>query len=376
MDLYFEASILQVSAFAGCQVYTFNILREMIELAPEHTFHLHFAMGGWNPAIDVLCGRPNVRTHRHSGPIGRHLAVPLNILKTRSRVHYIMNGNTGLLRVPVPCPTAAIFHDMRFVLCPEIYGRQHCERFTREAARWISRRDCIITGAETVKREIVDAFKIPASRIVVASEAADHHDPAERGTRPEKLPADSRYFLMVNPGEIRKNWQDVLAGFSQYLAQHPDDTSTMLVLAGGLHDQAKLIEQRLGVDPALARRTLSLGYVSNDELQYLYQHARLSVYTSRYEGFGIPVLESMGHGLPVVLSDIPIFREVAGDAALFVPLDRPDLLALALAQAQEDGAARNAMIEKGYSKARSYSWRASAERTLDTLLRLGSGRFS
>jgi glycosyltransferase involved in cell wall biosynthesis len=376
MDLYFDASILQSAPFAGCQVYCLNILREMIDLAPEHTFHLHFAMDGWHPSIDTLRRRQNTRVHRFSGAFGRHLAVSLNILKTRSRVHYIMNGNTGRLRVPVPCPTAAVFHDLRFALCPEIYGQQNSERFIREVASWISRRDCIVTGTETVKREIMDMFKLPAASVLVASEAAEHQELSQRSQRPEKLAADARYFLLVNPGEVRKNWQDALEGFSQYLRDHSDDTSTLLVLAGGLRDQASPIEQRVASDARLNGRVLSLGYVSDEELRYLYQNARLSVYPSRYEGFGIPVLESMNLGLPVVVSDIPVFREVAGDAARFVPLDRPDLIAEALALVHADTPLRDTMIERGRLRAAAYSWRASAERTLDMLLRLGSRRSS
>ncbi len=371
MDLYVDASILQSAPFAGCQVYCLNILREMIDLAQEHTFHLHLAMDGWHPSLDTLARRPNTRLHRFSGAFGRHAALPLNILRTRSRVLFIMNGNTGRLRVPVPCPSAAVFHDLRFSLCPDIYGKDFCERFTRDTAKWITRRDCIVTGAETVKREIMSVFGLAAERVVVASEAAEHQDPKQPGRRPQKLPESARFFLMVNPGEVRKNWQDALAGFAHYLRAHPEDAQTSLVLAGGLRDQAEPIAQRIETDEHLRGRVLSLGYVSDDELLYLYRHARLSVYPSRYEGFGIPVLESMNLGLPVVVSDIPVFREVAGDAALFAPLDRPELLALALARADE-APLREAMIEKGLARAASFSWRVSAERTLGMLLRLGS----
>jgi glycosyltransferase involved in cell wall biosynthesis len=369
MNFYFDTGILQVPQFTGCQVYTYNILSHLIPLAPSDTFHLHFAMGGWNNHIDPLLQFPNVVCHRQDGAVGRHVTVPLNILRTGSKTHYIMNGNTGKLRVPVPCKTLVLFHDMRNILCRDIYGEEFCAGFRRSAESWIYARDCIVTGTETVKQEIIDEFKIPAERIVVASESTEHitTDGETHPVRPEKLPENRPYFLMVNPSDIRKNCQDTLNGFSLYLRQNPNDTETLLVFAGLLRANDGWVNERLQQEPALAERTVLLGYVSDAELKYLYQNARMMVYPSRYEGFGIPVLEAMGQNIPVIVSDIPVFREVAENAAVFVPLDQPETMAEAMTQVNRDDTLRRTLIQNGQGRVRFYSWERSAKITLDTL---------
>jgi glycosyltransferase involved in cell wall biosynthesis len=373
MNLYFEASILQQPVVKGCQVYTYNMLRQMADMAPEHTFHLHFAMQGWHPNIDDLLSRRNVRGHRWHGPFGRHVAPPLEIARTRSRVFLMMNGTSGRQRVPVPCASGAVFHDLRLIRCRDIYGAAVCDKFTRLANTWIRAHDCIVTGAETIKAEIVETFGLPPDRIVVASESTDHHPPDAPSKRPSALPDGATYFVMVNPGEVRKNWQDVLDGFALYLRERPEDTATLMVLVGGLNDQAGMVRERLAADPLLEKRILNLQYVSDDELRYVYKNACLSIYPSKYEGFGIPVLESMGQGTPVIVSDIPIFREVAGDAGVFVPLGAPDRVAEAMKRLRTDPAHRAMHSARGKEQAARFSWRKSAGVLLDTLVRLGRG---
>jgi glycosyltransferase involved in cell wall biosynthesis len=370
MDLYFDAGILQVPHFTGCQVYAENILAQMADIAPQTTFHLHFAMDGWNPRIDELLKQPNMKAYRYTGPVGRHVLPPLNIARTRSRAYYMMNGNTGAMRVPVPCPTAALFHDMRLVLCKDIYGAESCDAFAKTAREWIYARDCIITGAETVKQEIMEFFKLPAERIVVASESTDHHPADGPESRPEKLPQNRPYFLMVNPGEIRKNWQDVLDAFAIYLRQHEEDKETVLVFAGNLRAETDPVAERLKKDAVLAERTILLGYITDEELRYLYRNARFMLYPSKYEGFGIPTLEAMGQNCPVILSDIPVFREVAVDAALFVPIGKPAQMAEAMYELHTDEDKRRDLVARGQKRVAAYSWRASAKKTLDVLTTL------
>jgi glycosyltransferase involved in cell wall biosynthesis len=206
--------------------------------------------------------------------------------------------------------------------------------------------------------------------VVVASESTDQHPPDAPRSRPAGLPEGVPYFLMVNPGEKRKNWQDVIDGFARYIQERPEDRS-ILAFVGGFNEQGPLVEARLARDPALERRVINLHYVTDAELRYLYANAQASLYLSVYEGFGIPVLESLGLGTPVVVSDVPIFHEVAGDAGVFVPLGAPDKVAEALKRLVLDADFRASRVERGLRHAATFSWRRSAGTLLEALVRLG-----
>ena len=173
-------------------------------------------------------------------------------------------------------------------------------------------------------------------------------------------------FLMVNPSDIRKNWRLVLDGFELYLARSGDE-ETQLILAGKLGANDEPLTAHLEQKPALKKRVRLLGFVSDAELCYLYRNARLMVYPSIYEGFGIPVVEAIGNGTPTIVSDIPVFREVTNSAALFVPLDDPEALCDAYLRLENDSVLRSKLIEDGKVQARRYSWERSAAVTLEML---------
>ena len=374
MHLYFDVSILQQKHFTGCQVYAYEMLKEMIALSPETTFHLHFGMQDWNDQIDNLLMPENVVQHRVSGPLGRSIGLPLNILKTRSQALYIMNGLSGGLRVPVPCPSVALIHDLRNVLYPEIYGFEEQKRYKARASKWMHQRDLIFTGTETVKNEIISHFQVLPEKIVVASEATDHHDIDAPDSRPESIPEHVPYFLMFNMGSELKNWRLVIEAFKIYVEAHPEDLVSLLVLAGSVRGEGEHIRQALSASPAVEARTIITGYITDEELRYLYRNGRLLLFPSRYEGFGIPTLEAMGQRLPVLLSDIPVFREVARDAALYVSLDNAPELAEGIHRLNSDEQLRSTLIQRGMERVGDYSWRKSAEKTLEVLLKLASKR--
>jgi glycosyltransferase involved in cell wall biosynthesis len=366
VNCYFEASILQVPNYTGCQVYVTRVLENLFRLAPDTTFHLHFAMEGWHSEIDRLLEAPNAVAHRHHGAVGRHLVPVASILRTRSSSYYLLNGNIGWLRVWVPCPSIALLHDMRFVLCPQIYGEKYCADFASDAKKWMPRRDRIVTVSETVKQEILEFSGLSEDRVVVAPNAANIDEHTEVATKPVALPDAARYFLMVNPSDVRKNWKLVLDGFELYLARSGDE-ETELVLAGKLGANEEPLNAHLERKPALKKRVRRLGFVSDAELCYLYRNARLMVYPSIYEGFGIPVVEAIGNGAPAIVSDIPVFREVTNGSALFVPLDDPEALCDAYLRMENDSALRSKLIEDGRVQARRYSWERSAAVTLEML---------
>jgi glycosyltransferase involved in cell wall biosynthesis len=180
-----------------------------------------------------------------------------------------------------------------------------------------------------------------------------------------------RYILFVGTLEPRKNVQTLLQAFAQIIAETPQD-DLMLVIAGG--------KGWGGEDYMSTVDTLKLhdhvrfaGFVEDDHLPALYRSALLFVYPSLYEGFGLPVLEAMACGTPVITSNRASLPEVAGDAALLVDPTRPEALAAAMTSIMNDGKLRQALRAKGLARARTFTWDAVAQQTVAIYRAVGGG---
>jgi glycosyltransferase involved in cell wall biosynthesis len=201
-------------------------------------------------------------------------------------------------------------------------------RAVRRAAR-------VLTVSERTKRDLVELYAVPSARIVVTPNGVDPVFRPGDGTRD--------YVLSVGAIQERKNQLAALEAAS--LAGYA------LRVAGPAKDPALAAE--------LSRRGARLeGYVDGERLADLYRGAACLVQSSRYEGFGLPVLEAMASGTPVVAVPEPALEEVAGDAAVFVPEER---LAEGIRRAIAE---RDRLVAAGLDRARAFSWRATAERTL------------
>lgn len=373
MNLYLDVRALQKPQWRGEQFYVQRLLHEMVRIGADHCFHLHFGWDGWDARIDALLAAPNVVAHDHRGRIRSHASLPLAVMRSRSRVYFRMYNEDAPLRVPVPCRRVALVLDNGRHLLPHEYGGTDAAKLRSARRRHIRAFDLIVTISETVKQEIVELLDVDADRIVVASCAVDRPDPEASAERPAAVPQGASFVLMVNPGGANKNWRDALAGFARFARGADGGGSTLLVLAGGLATERERIGEAIAADPVLADRVVCPGYVSDEELRWLYRHARLALYPSRYEGFGIPVLEAFAHGVPLIAADIPVLREVAGSAAQFVALGDHAGMAAAIDRLLADGPLRAGLVARGHARVDAYSWRDSAATALQALLELAGG---
>jgi alpha-1,3-rhamnosyl/mannosyltransferase len=196
-----------------------------------------------------------------------------------------------------------------------------------------------------------------------------HHGPGQLAnySRSEPSADDSNYFVLhVGTIEPRKNVEALLGAWS-YLRQHLDPCPT-LVLGGRYGWKSEDLEIRIqrGTEDGWIRH---LGYVTSQELAELYASAAAVVFPSHYEGFGLPAIEALWAGAPLVCSDLPALREVAGEAALYFEPDRPDKLADRLHAVLSDPALRADLISKGRARLKEFSWDIAAEKTLDVWFR-------
>ena len=224
--------------------------------------------------------------------------------------------------------------------------------------RTLARARAVITPSETVRTELAEQTGADP-RAIHAIWDAGRLDAAPSGELPPGVPR--RFVLQVGTIEPRKNVATLLAAWPRLRALLPD--APPLVLCGKLGWRQESIERalaRAGAEGWLRR----LGYVPDETLRTLYGRAAAVVCPSVYEGFGLPLVEAMAAGTPLVCSDIPVFREVAADAAVFVPAADDEAWARAVAGVLSDPDRARELAARGSVRVRAFNWRHTADRTL------------
>lgn len=214
--------------------------------------------------------------------------------------------------------------------------------------------DKVITVSESSKKDILEFFKIDEAKIKVIYEGYKKLEIGEDclGKYGIKKP----YLLYVGTLEPRKNVVGIIKAFKQ------SNVDCQLVIGGKKGWKYKEIfkaVKELGIEG----KVHFPGFIADEDLGYLYKNAIAFVFPSLYEGFGLPVLEAMHCGCPVITSNVSSLPEVAGDACILVDPDNVDEIAGAILRVQ-DRKKREDMIKKGYGQAKKFSWRKCAEETL------------
>jgi len=277
----------------------------------------------------------------------------------------------------MPFPGAAVttVHDLSYLHYPQHHPRERIAFMERQMPRTLAQAAMIITDSEFVRQELIDLLGVAAHRIQTVPLGVDEsfHPRSPAALTPTLNRyglADLSYLLVVATLEPRKNLLGLLEAYSRLpealRRRYP------LVIAGARGWLSKALEQRL--EPLeRSGQIRRLGYVSQDDLPRLYAGAHAFAYPSLYEGFGLPVLEALASGVPVLISDRSSLPEVAGDAALLVNPEDTDVLTAGLERLLIDQEWRMRAIEQGLRQARQFSWKQCITATIDVYRRALAG---
>lgn len=334
-----------------------------------------FARDPRGHTFDVFVAEPPVARALADGHLRFHPSGPSTIRPTRRIVWEqtvlprqlralrpeLLHGMAYALPIGWSGPSVVTVYDLSFLRFPRAFNvanRVYLAASVRAAVRRARR---VLTISEHARRDIVRLLGVPEPRVDVTYPAAE-----ERYTVLEKdrvaafraargLP--ETFILTVGTLEPRKNVAGLLAAYARLRAPRPP-----LYVVGGSGWRVSPIFERLG-RLGIADDVHFVGFVPDDELPLWYNTARLFVFPSLYEGFGLPVLEALACGTPVIASDVASLPEVGGKAAVLVSPQDTDGLTRAMQRVLDDARLRTELRAAGRIQASRFSWRAMAEQT-------------
>jgi glycosyltransferase involved in cell wall biosynthesis len=224
----------------------------------------------------------------------------------------------------------------------------------------------VITDSEFTKLDILRSFHIREEKIItiplgVSEEFHQNVDPSLVEEFKSKFKLQCPYILFVGNTKHHKGVDVLLRAFKEVIISFPE---IELVFAGGVPEAHKSIRELIN-NLDLSIRIKSLGRISNEELILAYKGAEMFVLPSLYEGFGLPALEAMACGVPVIVSDAGSLPEVVGNAAFICKSGNYGMFAEAMINLLRDPMVRNEMIERGRVHSACFSWRITAQKTLE-----------
>ncbi|HKP73548.1 MAG TPA: glycosyltransferase family 1 protein [Pyrinomonadaceae bacterium] len=360
-------------ARTGVGHYTFELARALSLAAPSDEFEL--AYPSVYPPINLTDENeptlpPNLRASRvAAGVIDRHwwtVGLPRHIRRSDIRLFHGTNYDVPLWG---GCPTVLTIHDLSVYLHPATHLARRVRRARRRLPLMARAATMIITPTESVRREVCERLRVAPAKVVAVPEAPRHvfrplaPPAALEATR--RLGVGENFLLAVGTLEPRKNLVTLVRAFETVARSNAVPDELRLVITGKAGWLTRELFARVE-SSSVRGRVHFTGYVSEQDLRALYSTCAAFVYPSLYEGFGLPPLEAMACGAPVIASRIDALRETLGDesAMLFAPTDA-DALARSITELIGDRDAQRKLSLAGQRRAAGFTWERAARRTLE-----------
>jgi glycosyltransferase involved in cell wall biosynthesis len=354
----------------GVGQYSFYLGKYLPSVSPSDDF-IGLVFGGRaDAALKLRTVNFTVRRVRFLPPRGVSLLwktvdwPPADLFTGRVDVFHFPSFVARRLRSGIPAVT---IHDLAFKRMPELCEAGNVAFLEKHIPRTLERAGLVLADSQFTARELVDVYGYPEERIRVVYLGVDKGFHAagqrevDRVRRRHELP--EKFILFVSTIEPRKNIGSLLQAYGLLRESAISLPQLLIVGEGGWRSEMKNIE-RLIEKLGLGKVVRVINYVGHDELPAVYTAAELFVFPSLYEGFGLPPLESMACGTPVVCSNSASLPEVVGDAALLVPPQDVEGMAKAMHRILDDVTLREELIRRGLKRVRKFTWVETARATI------------
>jgi glycosyltransferase involved in cell wall biosynthesis len=349
----------------GNETYIKNLVTALAAIDSTSRYTLYFSKASaareWTGRFENFA----VRLLPPPTPIVRvPVALSFELFRRPVDVLHVQYTAPPLCRVPL----VTTIHDLAFEHLPETFtrrGRAQLRLTVRHTARCSQR---IATVSEFSRQDIISTYGIDPARIAVTPNGVEdiftpHPADVDESERiRERFGIKGEFILAVGSLQPRKNLIRLIRAYKRLRAEIGDSAPQLVLVGRRLWLYDEIFHELTRQD--LAEAVIFTDYVSEELLPALYRSARIFVYPSLFEGFGLPPLEAMACGTPVVASSTSSLPEVIGDAGLLVDPYDENLLANGMMRLLRDEDLRRQLITKGIRRAASFTWRAAAERTL------------
>jgi glycosyltransferase involved in cell wall biosynthesis len=344
----------------GDRTYALNLSRALAEVDSGNDYFLYT----WEPTTLTDFGTSrfrNILLPARPRWAWTPLAFPRDLRRRGIDVAHVQY----IIPPVAPCPVITTIHDVAFRRFPQLFPWKH-----RLLLNWLipmaaQHAAAVITGSESTRRDLVELYDIPEEKVAVTPYAADpiyQPMPGEEARRAvsARLGVPCPYVLAVGVLQPRKNLPRLVRAYGRICARVPQ----RLVLVGKQGWAGEELQEAVAEIPR-EKKPIFTGYVADADLPALYAGADLFVYPSLYEGFGLPPLEAMACGAPVLTSNTSSLPEVVGDAGAMVDPRDERALADRMRELLEDRRARADLAARGLERARLFDWKHTARETID-----------
>ena len=347
----------------GISQYALHLLPALAEVGDDHQFTIYHH---YREKRDFLPNRTNFSRRNLFTPCHHRLErTALSVELLRERLDLFHSPDFIPPRHAAKKHVITV-HDLNFLYYPQFLTAESRRYYNDQIAQAVEQADCISADSEHTRRDLIEKLNVPPEKVHTIYLAAN---PLYRRSFDEKtiaatlqrhnLPAE--FILFVGTIEPRKNVPTLLRAYYDLLHQYGVDMPLVLIgRRGWLADDVFELIDQLNLNQHIRHLT----GVYDEALAHLYHAASVLALPSHYEGFGLPPLEAMHCGCPVVTSDRGSLPEIVGDAGFLLDADEVPIWVETLHHVLTDTIVRNGMIERGYRQAATFDWKNTAKQTL------------
>jgi glycosyltransferase involved in cell wall biosynthesis len=349
----------------GNESYAVNLIEALAQIDGVNDYTLYVTTAEAYSRFHRRWPNFKVHTTRPHTPLIR---IPLT-LSAELRKHPVDVLHVQFTAPPFcPCPVVVSIHDLSFEHLPQTFNRRSRTQLRLTVRHSARRAAKILSLSEYTRRDIIETYRIEPEKVAAIPLAAPAHfarvtDDKELQRVRHNYGIDGDYVLSVGSIQPRKNLVRLVKAYASLRGVHKENRFPKLVLVGKcawLYDETLRALEETGVRDSV----VLTGYVPEADLPALYSGALCFVYPSYFEGFGLPPLEAMKCGAPVIVGDATSLPEVVGDAGLKVDPFDVSAIANAIARLMNDSDLRRELSVKGQKRAEMFDWRETARRTL------------
>lgn len=363
MKIAIDARSINFYNGTGIGTYTENVFKNLINIDDVNNYHVFWSGNNYEIIKKENC--KIVMTSKKHQRFFEDYYFPENISKENIDIYHMPQNGIGFSQ-EITCKKVVTIHDLIPYVMPETVGRGYLLKFLKEMPIIIGGSDGIITVSEFSKHDILKFFPVDESKIFVTPLAADKkYVPLDKIHCKNFLKAaynlTDPFILYLGGFSERKNVSSVIIAFSKIYKDL--NKKYNLVIVGGYNDpDQKLV--KLATELKINSHVIFTGFVPEDHLPLFYNCCDAFIYPSFYEGFGLPPLEAMNCGAPVIASNLTSIPEVVGDGGILInPYDVSEI-SLAIGNLLSNESLRSELSSKALIRAKDFSWQNTARCTL------------